>query len=198
MNTKTFNPIGEFNDIVELERFKDFLMDAKDKKKINSDINVLSEEIEEKKEELKRKYQEILDYISQYWGKFIHMKFFYNTNYTETRESNPEWTVYYEANVMPYAYNPSNNCLFGLFNKLNDMYRGGIEDKSIVLFDLVQKDVLEITEITEEEFLDAANQSVFDCLKARCDKIESGEYELTKNGYKKNDKISFNIHNVLI
>ena len=62
MNTKTFNPIGEFDDIVELERFKDFLMDAKDKKKINSDINVLSEEIEEKKEELKRKYQEILDY----------------------------------------------------------------------------------------------------------------------------------------
>ena len=65
------------------------------------------------------------------------------------------------------------------------------------VFDLVQKDVLEITEITEEEFLDAANQSVFDCLKARCDKIESGDYILTKHGYENKHRVKIDTGFVL-
>lgn len=193
MKTVTFQPIGEVLDVMEFEHFKEFVIESK----IKSINPLFIKECEEKVENFHKRYNEILDCISQYWGKFIHIKFSYNTNYSETRETNPKWETYYEANVMPYCYVPDNHCLFGLYCKLNDTYRGGIEDKSINLLDLVQRDMLEINEITEEEFLNTANNTVFDCLLTRCNKIESGDYELTNFGYKSTKKVDIDVSSVL-
>ena len=45
---------------------------------------------------------------------------------------------------------------------------------------------MEINEISEEDFLNQAQEEIFKVLKNRLDKIESGNYELTENGYQRN------------
>jgi hypothetical protein len=45
---------------------------------------------------------------------------------------------------------------------------------------------MEINEISEEDFLKQAQEENFKVLKNRLDKIESGDYELTENGYQMN------------
>ena len=183
MEVKVFEPIGSFDEFCDIQRLKENVATVTEKTKIKTDVNMLLDELDMLEKEYERKYQEILDYISNYWGKFIHMKFSYNANYSDTRYKEPKWHVYYDVNVMPYYYVHDNQCLFGVYCVLDNNYRGGFEDKSIDLFKLVQEDRLEINEITEEEFLKTAEDRVFNCLKSRCDKIESGIYKLTKNGY---------------
>lgn len=54
---------------------------------------------------------------------------------------------------------------------------------------------MEINEISEEDFLKQAQEENFKVLKNRLDKIESGNYELTENGYQRNKtniKINWN------
>ena len=129
-------------------------------------------------------YNEVLAYISKFWGKYVHMKFSYNTNYSDTRDIEPEWCCDYEVNAFLYRYIPSNQCLFGIVNKLNDTFTGGVSDKSIDLFRLMQGHRLEINEIDESEFVEKAVRTVTDCLRSRINKINSEKYELTENGYK--------------
>ena len=57
---------------------------------------------------------------------------------------------------------------------------------TIVLTDYVETHRMEINEISEEDFLNQAQEEIFKVLKNRLDKIESGNYELTENGYQRN------------
>jgi len=178
---RKFGPIGDVETINEMLTLKDNIIRGIETTNIKIDVGNILNEYERRKKEFFEKYDEVLEYLSCFFGKFIHIKFLYNTNYGKTRDCEPEWSVYYEANVMPYRYISENHYLFGLFCKLNDSYRGGIEDKSINLFNLLQNDMLEINEISKSEFLETAKETVLNCLDTRCDKIK--KCDLTKNGY---------------
>ena len=49
---------------------------------------------------------------------------------------------------------------------------------------------MEINEISQEDFIKQLQEENFKVLKNVLDKIESGNYELTENGYQRKDTIS--------
>lgn len=169
-------PIG---DIQKLNGYLYTLKEYMDETNVKVDINQLCDKINECGE----RYKEVVDYISKFFGKYVNIKFYYNTNYSLTRDTNPEWACDEEVNVFLYRYNPSNHFLFGIFNRLGNDYSGGVSDEGINLFEKMTNHAIEINEITKEEFIEKANESVLNCLTKRVDLIESDNYELTKNGY---------------
>lgn len=181
---KLFEPIGGFIEKADIDNLALYASKVSEwNDKIGIDTTKLMDEIAKVQEEYNNKFEEILDYLSKFWGKYIHITFYHNSNYFETRETDPCWVKAYEANVMPYQYIKSNDCLFGLFCKLDDDYNAGVVDRSINLLRMVQIHRLEICEITEEEFIEKAHQTIYHCLRSRSDKNESKEYNLTKYGY---------------
>ena len=181
-----FNPIGKFNDISELERLSVNIQTAVEMTGIEINSKIITDELNKRIDEWRNKFSEIINYLSNFWGKYVHIKFYYNSNYNEDRETNPIWTCDYEVNGLLYQFIPENDCLFGVFNNLNDPYYTFLRDKSIVLTDYVETHRMEINEISEEDFLNQAQEEIFKVLKNRLDKIESGNYELTENGYQRN------------
>lgn len=182
-----FNPIGKFNDISELERLSVNIQTAVEMTGIEINSEIINEELNKRIDERRNRYSEIIRYLSNFWGKYVHIKFSYNSNYNEDRETNPIWTCDYEVNGLLYQFIPENDCLFGVFNNLNDPYYTFLRDKSIVLTDYVETHRMEINEISEEDFLNQAQEEIFKVLKNRLDKIESGNYELNENGYQRNN-----------
>lgn len=172
-----FKPIGKIDNLKHGLRCLEELNEEFDDKKY--DMDSLVKEIDNRGEE----YVKILDYVSQYYGKYVKIKFYYNINYGTTREDDPQWVCDYEANVFLYRYNPLNHRLFGVFNKMNDDYSGGVNDSSIDLFDKMKEHMFEIEGITKEEFIETSIASVSRCLEHRIEKNNSGSYQLTKNGY---------------
>ena len=181
-----FNPIGKFNDIYELQKLSFNIQKAIEITGVEVNSEIINEELNKRIDERRNKYSEIIKYLSNFWGKYVHIKFSYNSNYNEDREVNPIWTCDYEVNGLLYQFIPENDCLFGVFNNLNDPYYTFLRDKSIVLTDYVETHRMEINEISEEDFLNQAQEEIFKVLKNRLDKIESGNYELTENGYQRN------------
>ena len=182
-----FNPIGKFNDISELERLSVNIQTAVEMTGIEINSKIITDELNKRIDEWRNKFSEIINYLSNFWGKYVHIKFSYNSNYNEDRETNPIWTCDYEVNGLLYQFIPENDCLFGVFNNLNDPYYTFLRDKSIVLTDYVETHRMEINEISEEDFLNQAQEEIFKVLKNRLDKIESGNYELNENGYQRNN-----------
>ena len=182
-----FNPIGKFNDINELQNLSFNIQKAIEITDVKINTKIINDEINRRVKEWKNKYKEIIKYLSNFWGKYVHIKFSYNSNYNEDRETNPIWTCDYEVNGLLYQFIPENDCLFGVFNNLNDPYYTFLRDKSIVLTDYVETHRMEINEISEEDFLNQAQEEIFKVLKNRLDKIESGNYELNENGYQRNN-----------
>ena len=182
-----FNPIGKFNDISELERLSVNIQTAVEMTGIEINSKIITDELNKRIDEWRNKFSEIINYLSNFWGKYVHIKFSYNSNYNEDREVNPIWTCDYEVNGLLYQFIPENDCLFGVFNNLNDPYYTFLRDKSIVLTDYVETHRMEINEISEEDFLNQAQEEIFKVLKNRLDKIESGNYELNENGYQRNN-----------
>ena len=182
-----FNPIGKFNDIYELQKLSFNIQKAIEITGIEVNSEIINEELNKRIDERRNRYSEIIRYLSNFWGKYVHIKFSYNSNYNEDRETNPIWTCDYEVNGLLYQFIPENDCLFGVFNNLNDPYYTFLRDKSIVLTDYVETHRMEINEISEEDFLNQAQEEIFKVLKNRLDKIESGNYELNENGYQRNN-----------
>ena len=182
-----FNPIGKFNDIYELQKLSFNIQKAIEITGVEVNSEIINEELNKRIEERRNRYSEIIRYLSNFWGKYVHIKFSYNSNYNEDRETNPIWTCDYEVNGLLYQFIPENDCLFGVFNNLNDPYYTFLRDKSIVLTDYVETHRMEINEISEEDFLNQAQEEIFKVLKNRLDKIESGNYELNENGYQRNN-----------
>ena len=182
-----FNPIGKFNDIYELQKLSFNIQKAIEITGVEVNSEIINEELNKRINERRNKYSEIIRYLSNFWGKYVHIKFSYNSNYNEDREVNPIWTCDYEVNGLLYQFIPENDCLFGVFNNLNDPYYTFLRDKSIVLTDYVETHRMEINEISEEDFLNQAQEEIFKVLKNRLDKIESGNYELNENGYQRNN-----------
>ena len=193
-----FNPIGKFNDIYELQKLSFNIQKAIEITGVEVNSEIIYEKLNKRIDERRNRYSEIIRYLSNFWGKYVHIKFSYNSNYNEDREVNPIWTCDYEVNGLLYQFIPENDCLFGVFNNLNDPYYTFLRDKSIVLTDYVETHRMEINEISEEDFLNQAQEEIFKVLKNRLDKIESGNYELNENGYQRNNtdvKInSYTIH----
>ena len=184
---KIFNPIGKFNDIYELQKLSFNIQKAIEITGVEVNSEIINEELNKRIDERRNRYSEIIRYLSNFWGKYVHIKFSYNSNYNEDREVNPIWTCDYEVNGLLYQFIPENDCLFGVFNNLNDPYYTFLRDKSIVLTDYVETHRMEINEISEEDFLNQAQEEIFKVLKNRLDKIESGNYELNENGYQRNN-----------
>ena len=137
--------------------------------KINTKI--INDEINRRVKEWKNKYKEIIKYLSNFWGKYVHIKFSYNSNYNEDRETNPIWTCDYEVNGLLYRFIPENDCLFGVFNRLNNPYYTFLRYESIELLRYVETHRMEVNEISEEDFLKQAQEENFKVLKNRLDKI---------------------------
>ena len=188
METKVtiFNPIGKLNDIYELRNLAFDIRKAIKITGVEIDSKTIIDELNKRANERRNKYLEIIKYLSNFWGKYVHIKFSYNSNYGEDKETNPIWTCDYEANGLLYSFIPENDCLFGVFNRLNDPYYTYLRDDSIQLSPYVETHRMEINEISEEDFLKQAQEENFRVLKNRLDKIESGKYELTENGYQMN------------
>lgn len=182
-----FNPIGKFNDIYELQKLSFNIQKAIEITGVEVNSEIINEELNKRIDERRNRYSEIIRYLSNFWGKYVHIKFSYNSNYNEDRETNPIWTCDYEVNGLLYQFIPENDCLFGVFNNLNNPYYTFLRDKSIVLTDYVETHRMEINEISEEDFLNQAQEEIFKVLKNRLDKIESGNYELNENGYQRNN-----------
>lgn len=181
-----FNPIGKFNDIYKLQELSFNIQKAIDITGVEVNSKTINDELNKRVDEWWNKYSEIIKYLSNFWGKYVHIKFSYNSNYNEDRETNPTWTCDYEVNGLLYRFIPENNCLFGVFNRLNNPYYTFLKDDSINLSHYVETERMEINEISEEDFLKQAQEENFRVLKNRLDKIESGNYELTENGYQVN------------
>ena len=181
-----FNPIGKFNDIYKLQELSFNIQKAIDITGVEVNSKTINDELNKRIDEWWNKYSEIIKYLSNFWGKYVHIKFSYNSNYNEDRETNPTWTCDYEVNGLLYRFIPENNCLFGVFNRLNNPYYTFLKDDSINLSHYVETERMEINEISEEDFLKQAQEENFRVLKNRLDKIESGNYELTENGYQVN------------
>ena len=194
-NVTIFNPIGKLNDINELQELSFNIQKAIKITGVEVNSKAINDELNKRVEEWRNKYSEIIKYLSNFWGKYVHIKFSYNSNYNEDRETNPIWTCDYEVNGLLYRFIPKNDCLFGVFNRLNDPYYTTLRDGSIELSDYVETHRIEINEISEEDFLKQAQEEIFKRLKNRLDKIESGNYELTENGYQRNDtEIKINLN----
>lgn len=187
METKVtiFNPIGKLSDIYELRNLAFDIRKAIKITGVEIDSKTINDELNKRANERRNKYLEIKKYLSNFWGKYVHIKFSYNSNYGEDKETNPIWTCDYEVNGLLYRFIPENDCLFGVFNRLNDPYNAYLRDNSIQL-SLVETHRMEINEISKEDFLKQAQEENFKVLKNRLDKIESGKYELTENGYRMN------------
>ena len=182
-----FNPIGKFNDINELQNLSFNIQKAIEITDVKINTKIINDEINRRVKEWRNKYKEIIKYFSNFWGKYVHIKFSYNSNYNKDRETNPIWTCDYEVNGLLYRFSPENDCLFGVFNHLNDPYYTSLRDKSIDLSHYVETHRMEINEISEEDFLKQAQEENFKVLKNRLDKIESGNYKLSENGYQRNN-----------
>ena len=181
-----FNPIGKFNDINELQNLSFNIQKAIEITDVKINTKIINDEINRRVKEWRNKYKEIIKYFSNFWGKYVHIKFSYNSNYNKDRETNPIWTCDYEVNGLLYRFIPENGCLFGVFNCLNNPYYTSLRDDSIELSHYVETHRMEVNEISEEDFLKQAQEENFKVLKNRLDKIESGNYELTENGYQRN------------
>ena len=181
------NPIGKFNDIYELQKLSFNIQKAIEITGVEVNSEIINEELNKRIDERRNRYSEIIRYLSNFWGKYVHIKFSYNSNYNEDRETNPIWTCDYEVNGLLYQFIPENDCLFGVFNNLNDPYYTFLRDKSIVLTDYVETHRMEINEISEEDFLNQAQEEIFKVLKNRLEKVESGNYEINENGYQRNN-----------
>lgn len=188
METKVtiFNPIGKLDDIYELRNLSFDIRKAIKITGVEIDSKTINDELNKRANERRNKYLEIIKYLSNFWGKYVHIKFSYNSNYNKDRETNPKWTCEYEVNGLLYRFIPGNDCLFGVFNRLNNPYYTFLKDDSINLSHYVETHRMEINEISEEDFLKQAQEENFKVLKNRLDKIESGNYELTENGYQVN------------
>ena len=180
-----FNPIGEYDKIYELQKLMYNIQEGIRISEIDVNVETIKEEFNKRVEKWKNDYTEIVKYLCNFWGKYVHIKFSYNSNYNDDRETNPRWTCDYEVNGLIYQFIPANDCLFGVFNRLNDTYDSFFKDDSINLAHYVETHRMEINEITEEDFLNQAQEENFKVLKTRLDKIESGNYELTENGYRR-------------
>lgn len=192
METKVtvFNPIGKLNEISELKRLSVNIQKAVEITGIEINSKIITDELNKRVEEWKNKFSEIINYLSNFWGKYVHIKFYYNANYTDDRETNPIWTCDYEVNGLLYKFVPENDCLFGVFNELNDPYYTSLKDNSIDLLQYVETHRMEINEISQEDFIKQVQEENFKVLKNILDKIDSGNYELTENGYQRKDTIS--------
>ena len=181
------NPIGKFNDIYELQKLSFNIQKAIEITGVEVNSEIINEELNKRIDERRNRYSEIIRYLSNFWGKYVHIKFSYNSNYNEDRETNPIWTCDYEVNGLLYQFIPENDCLFGVFNELNDPYYTSLKDNSIDLLQYVETHRMEINEISQEDFIKQVQEENFKVLKNILDKIESGNYELTENGYQRKE-----------
>lgn len=118
-------------------------------------------------------YNLIVGKMKSYLNKYINLKTYYNSNYADDRSTNPEWTCDYNANMMIYSYSAQNYLWFALISKQNDNYIGGVEDTSINIFNQIQNHKIDITEITEEQFIEDANKSILNCINYRKNKLKN-------------------------
>lgn len=176
---KTFQPIGFIDELLNLER-------AINKAKLvneHLDVEGLLLQIKEEKKQFYDKIDKLLNYIRNFWGKYVHMEFQYNSNYSSTREDKPVWTTDYSYNALLYRYNKGNDALFGIYSRLSDIYNGSLKDDVLNLLEIMRSHRLFINEITKEEFMQQLRQTNKNVLEYRLDKLNSENYILTNDGY---------------
>lgn len=179
---KIFEPIGEYNSMSELLSTTQSFRYSLKELGIKFDTDDLINKIMKEKREYDNKYREIVNYIRQFFGKYVRLKFYYIAA-KKCGTGEPTWICDYKYDVLLYQYIPSNQCLFGIYCLLDNIYEGGVKDTSIDLLKYVQGHRMEIEEITKEEFMNDVNSTTDKCLTNRLNRMESNNYTLTENGY---------------
>lgn len=187
---KVFNRLLRESNDIYLVRYGDDIMESikslfKGEEEKRYNLYEIQERIDSFFAKNDSSYKEIVEYIKQFWGKYVRMRFVYNGNYTETRETEPVWVAGEEYTALLYCFIPVNDCLFGLYCDMNNTLNGGVKDTSIDLREYMYKYNLEIEEITKEEFINSTEYTLSRCINNRMDKINSDKYSLTENGYKR-------------
>ena len=80
------------------------------------------------------------------------------------------------------AQGKSPACILGMCHLLSSL-----KDNSIDLLQYVETHRMEINEISQEDFIKQVQEENFKVLKNVLDKIESGNYEITENGYQRKE-----------
>lgn len=173
---KTFEPIGEFNQVSDLINIREAIEKGKQITNVEVDTEKLIEEINAKRDNYFGQFQSLLEYISTLWGKYV--------NITLSYKLKDEWITEKEYNVLLTDFVPTNDCLFGIYSELKNPYNASVHYTCINLRDTIEKYRITFKEITKEQFLEEANKSIEDCLKDRLDKINGEDYDLTLHGYK--------------
>ena len=181
MEKKIFEPIGDFNDVKNLMYIKESIEDGNKITDCNVDTSELEKKVEKKIDEYFSGYQEFLDYLSSLWGKYVNIKIYYKLE--------EEWVCSNNFNVLLTDFVYENDSLFGIYCMLDEPYYAFFQYTSYNIREILEKNRIEIQEITKEQFVKEAKENIDKCLQHRLDKINSDEYELTLNGYKhKKDK----------
>ena len=156
MESKVFNPFFLSGDAIDvLNEKKEHL-----EKQLSEIDNLINES------ELNY-YNNLTEYISSIFGKFINIKMYYSLNGKSDSDESITWVLSDDINIVPHRYVESNGCLFGICCHLNNDYVGGVKDSYINLSEKYQKHKIVFTEITEKEFMDSAFKSFYNCLETR-------------------------------
>ena len=73
-----FNPIGKLNDIYELQKLSFNIQKVIEITGVEVNSQIINEELNKRIDEWRNKYSEIISYLSNFWGKYVHIKFSYN------------------------------------------------------------------------------------------------------------------------
>ncbi len=178
----TFNPVGKRGRIDWLNRIKSVITEGQKEFNLTIDLSEITELIEKETATYDKRIAEFVDFLKDCWGKYYNLKFSYNANYSDTRETEPKWQIDREYNMLLYRYMPTSGLLLGVSSSSNINF-SGVTDYSLHVNALLEDHKLEIQEITEEDFIKKAQDEILKPLKTRLDKIESGYYKLTDLGY---------------
>lgn len=175
---KTFYPVGKSDNEYELRHTLYQL-----KNSYGVEVPELRDKLHNMETVRKEKENELLSYIRQNYGKYLKFKCSYNVNYGGDREENPKWHYDIIFNMYVYRYLESNDSMFGVVSFLHDEYNSGVYEHTISLKHMLEGHRMEICEIDYDTFISEAHAAMERTLQTRLDKISSGKYELTNEGY---------------
>jgi len=175
MEKRIFEPIGDFGSVQDMVTIREALKRSNEIADIHIDMSELSEKIKKLNEKYCKGYQELLEYLPNLWGKYVNIKLMH--------KKEDEWLCEKQYNAFLTNFVYHNDCLFGIYCLLDDPYCASFQYTSLDLRETIEKNRIEFQEITKEEFVKRAKENIDKCLQHRLNKINSGDYELTLNGY---------------
>lgn len=132
----------------------------------------IQELIDSKRSEIEDEYINLYNFFSTSLNRWWLM-----TIEKESKSINNEKSYTYTSKyyIFPYRIIEDNGYIFMLStNEINDKYKGGIEDKSISIYDFMNENTtITLNETTKDEFIRVAELQVNKAIQYRLGKIEN-------------------------